>query len=59
MSDKFNSLSLTEDEKKHLLYFLKEGLRDPDLQRYKPEAVGSGFCFPNNDPQSNIDTGCN
>lgn len=58
ISDKFDKLFLTDDEKKDLLAFLTEGLRDPDLTRYVPESVGSGNCFPNNDPQSNIDTGC-
>ncbi len=58
ISDKFNTLNLTAEEKHHLLSFLKEGLSDPDLVRYEPEFVLSGNCIPNNDPQSKIDLGC-
>lgn len=58
ISDKFNSLSLTDVEKEHLLHFLENGLRDPNLIRFQPDFVPSGNCFPNNDPQSRIDLGC-
>lgn len=58
MSEKFNPLLLTAEEKYQLVTFLKEGLTDPNLMRYVPERVPSGNCFPNNDPQSKIDTGC-
>lgn len=59
ISEKFLPLNLTEDERADLLLFLETSLRDPDLVRYQPEEVLSGFCFPNNDSQSNIDLGCN
>jgi len=58
MSEKFLPLSLTAEEKQHLLAFLKEGLRDPNLDRYAPTTLPSGNCFPNSDPQSRIDLGC-
>ena len=58
LSNKFQELTLTEEERGYLLTFLKNGLRDPDLVRYKPYEVLSGLCFPNNDPQSIIDLGC-
>jgi len=58
ISDKFNKLGLSVEEKQQLLTFLKEGLGDPDLKRYEPESVLSGNCFPNNDEQSRIDLGC-
>ena len=58
ISEKFNALRLTDEEKYHLLEFLRVGLKDPDLIRYKPESVPSGLCFPNNDYQSKIDLGC-
>ena len=58
ISDKFKSLALSAEEKQHLLVFLRDGLSDPDLMRYAPTSVPSGNCFPNNDPQSRIDLGC-
>lgn len=51
-------LNLTDQEKADLKAFLETGLRDPDLDRYLPEQVLSGNCFPNNDFRSNQDTGC-
>lgn len=59
LSEKFKPLDLTDDERSALLTFLKNGLRDPDLVRYKPTSVLSGNCFPNNDEQSRRDLGCN
>ena len=58
ISEKFNPIRLTAEEKTHLLAFLRNGLRDPDLVRYQPTSVLSGLCFPNNDQQSRIDLGC-
>lgn len=58
MSDKFVRLDLTAEEKHHLVTFIREGLRDPNLERYAPETIPSGNCFPNNDPQSRVDLGC-
>lgn len=58
ISQKFKPLNLTEEEKEHLVQFLKVGLSDPNLSRYVPSSVPSGFCFPNADPQSIIDIGC-
>jgi cytochrome c peroxidase len=58
ISLKFKPLNLTDEEKEHLVQFLKVGLSDPNLIRYQPESVPSGFCFPNADPQSIIDLGC-
>jgi cytochrome c peroxidase len=54
----FHPLHLTEAEKADLLAFLEDGLYDPDLLRYQPVQVMSGFCFPNNDLESQIDLGC-
>ncbi|MFT6784000.1 MAG: cytochrome c peroxidase [Saprospiraceae bacterium] len=58
MSIKFKPLNLTDEEKEHLKAFITVGLSDPDLLRYKPTSVPSGSCFPNADPQSIIDLGC-
>lgn len=51
-------LNLTEEEMDNLTAFLDNGLKDPDLQRYVPENVLSGKCFPNNDLFSQIELGC-
>lgn len=59
LSIKFTELSLSDEERSQLLLFLTTSLRDPNLERYAPDEVMSGFCFPNNDPQSRIDLGCN
>lgn len=58
ISQKFKPLNLSEEEKEHLVQFIKIGLSDPNLTRYKPSSVPSGLCFPNADPQSIIDLGC-
>lgn len=49
---------LTEVEKEELIEFLRYGLYDNNMERYMPEAVLSGNCFPNNDEQSQLDMGC-
>lgn len=54
----FHPLNLSEGEIKALVTFLENGLRDPDLNRYVPEQVLSGNCFPNNDPLSQQDLNC-
>jgi cytochrome c peroxidase len=54
----FHPLGLTSTEVDDLVDFLDNGLRDAELNRYVPEAVLSGNCFPNNDPQSRQDLGC-
>lgn len=51
-------LGLSEQEVEELVIFLEESLRDPQLDRYVPQEVLSGNCFPNNDPQSQEDLGC-
>lgn len=52
-------LQMTEQEIKDLTEFLQEGLRDPNLNRFVPGQMLSGMCFPNNDPDSKEDMGCN
>jgi len=59
ISNGFKPLNLTTQEKQDLVDFLTNGLRDPNLDRYVPEAVLSGNCFPNNDLFSQDDLGCN
>ena len=58
ISAKFRPLNLTKEEIADLLQFLKNGLRDPYLDRYVPPYVQSGNCFPNNDALSAEQMGC-
>jgi len=59
VSEKFRPLELNEEEKAQLLLFISKSLNDPNLLRYKPTEILSGQCFPNNDPRSRADIGCN
>jgi cytochrome c peroxidase len=59
ISSKFLPRTLTLREKEQLIMFIKEGLRDPDLLRFKPTKVVSGSCFPNADELSIYVLGCN
>ncbi len=54
----FHPLELTEVEINNLVEFLENGLFDPNMGRYAPHFTMSGNCFPNNDPQAQIDLGC-
>ena len=58
LSGLFAALNLDSEEISNLVYFIEEGLYDDDLSRYEPESIPSGFCFPNNDPQSAVEKGC-
>lgn len=58
LAEEFGNLNLTADEMADLTAFLANALRDPNLHRYVPEEVLSGFCFPANDEQSKQDLGC-
>jgi cytochrome c peroxidase len=59
LSPFFQPLNLTHQEVEDLTEFLKHGLYDDNLERFMPEEILSGFCFPNNDPRSAEDMGCN
>jgi len=54
----FRPLELTPQQVSDLTAFLETGLRDSNLERYVPEQVLSGYCFPNNDVFSQLDLGC-
>ncbi|MBK7410885.1 MAG: cytochrome-c peroxidase [Saprospirales bacterium] len=54
----FKPLGLTSKEVSDITAFLEHALYDPDLMRYQPTFIVSGNCFPNNDPQSRADLGC-
>lgn len=58
LSPFFQPLDLTPEERQDLLAFLRDGLYDPNIQRFVPTSVGSGNCFPNNDPVSRAELGC-
>ena len=58
LSKLFVPLGLSEAEIDDLVAFLSSGLRDPELDRYVPEMVLSGACFPNNDARSRSEIGC-
>jgi cytochrome c peroxidase len=58
ISEKFRPLDLTDEEKNHLLAFLRDGLYDAEIERYVPDFIMSGNCFPNNDPRSKSEIGC-
>ena len=58
ISPYFHPLNLTDQEMDDLVQFLSHGLYDPNLERFMPEEVLSGNCFPNNDPLSRAHLGC-
>lgn len=59
ISSFFHALNMTEEEMDDLTEFLEDGLLDKSLRSYMPEEVLSGNCFPNNDPISQQQLGCN
>jgi cytochrome c peroxidase len=59
ISKKLKAISLTEGEILKLQQFLERSLTDPHLDRFKPNQILSGFCFPNNDYISISDLNCN
>lgn len=59
ISSLFHPLNLNKQEVDDLTEFLENGLFDPNLERYAPKRVMSGNCFPNNDPASKREMGCN
>lgn len=59
LSNEFKPLNLSDEEIYQLTTFIEHSLNDLQLERYLPSNVYSGNCFPNNDPMSKIDLGCN
>lgn len=58
LAQQFQPLSLTEKEIELITLFIERSLYDPNLDRYVPQEVLSGQCFPNNDPMAQDDLGC-
>lgn len=59
LSPMFVPLGLTEEEVDQIADFVDHALHDDNLKRYVPDQLPTGLCFPNADPQSKIDLGCN
>lgn len=59
LSPLFSPLNLSEQEVNLITLFLENSLYDNNLERYVPQILPSGNCFPNADEQSSIDMGCN
>ena len=59
LADDFVAQNLTDTELDDMEAFIKHALRDSDLMRYQPSSIVSGNCFPNNDPMSRSQLGCN
>ncbi|MEH6537132.1 MAG: cytochrome c peroxidase [Psychroserpens sp.] len=58
LSTLFTPLNLTDEEIDAITAFLENALYDSNLQRYVPEELPSGNCFPNADTVSSQDMGC-
>lgn len=58
LAAEFVPLGLSELEIEQLSDFIENALHDGNLERYVPENLPTGNCFPNNDFQSKIDLGC-
>ncbi len=58
LASDFVPLELTLNEINDLVAFVKNSLKDPDLERYVPTSLPSGNCFPNADEMSMDDLGC-
>ena len=58
LADQFVPLGLSDEEVNQIVTFIEGALNDQQLDRYVPESVPSGNCFPNNDSESRQDLGC-
>ncbi|MFK7813521.1 MAG: cytochrome-c peroxidase [Maribacter sp.] len=58
ISEEFVPLELTSEEIDQLTAFVENGLYDANLDRFVPESLPSGQCFPNADSASKADIGC-
>lgn len=58
LASEFRPLNLTDSEMADLTAFLEDGLYDPQIERFVPDDIPSGLCFPNNDTLSASDQGC-
>ncbi len=58
LSPDFKPLGLTEGEIQSITEFITNGLYDDNLERYTPNSILSGYCFPFNDPLARNQMGC-
>ncbi|MEO1482731.1 MAG: cytochrome c peroxidase [Myxococcota bacterium] len=58
LDPRFRPLGLSNEQVTDLIAFLEVALHDGELDRYVPDTLPSGNCFPNADPQSLDDLGC-
>jgi cytochrome c peroxidase len=58
LAEEFVPLGLGDSEIDDIVAFLELSLYDSALLRYAPDELLSGNCFPNNDPESRHDLGC-
>lgn len=58
LATEFQPLNLTNEEVNQITAFLENALYDNNLKRYEPSSLPTGNCFPNNDPLSRNDLGC-
>lgn len=58
ISPLFTPLNLNEEQVEAITAFLENALYDSNLQRYVPEELPTGYCFPNADTMSSADMGC-
>ncbi len=58
ISELFVPLNLTDEEIEQINAFITNSLFDPNIERYVPESLLSGNCFPNADALSRADLGC-
>lgn len=58
LAAEFKPLNLTNEEVNQITAFLENALHDDNLKRYQPTSLPTGNCFPNNDPLSRNDLGC-
>lgn len=58
LDPEFKPLGLTETEVLLITDFIEHALYDNNLERYVPEKVLSGYCFPFNDPLARNQMGC-
>lgn len=58
LSSMFQPLNLSDSQIEAITTFVENALYDSNLQRYVPDALPSGNCFPNADTVSSQDMGC-
>jgi cytochrome c peroxidase len=58
LSSMFQPLNLSDSQIEAITAFVENALYDSNLQRYVPDALPSGNCFPNADTVSSQDMGC-